>query len=70
MFQGFELIGKKKWKEMNLNQKVCALGRAVTVCKYMNHEKIRARMAKTVERVEDVLCGSLAPKPQNKIADS
>ena len=53
MFQGKNLIGDIKKK--TLNQKVCGIGRAVTVCKFMNHEKIRARMAKTVEKIEAVL---------------
>lgn len=45
------------FEKKNLNQQVCSLARAVTVCKYMNHKKIRERMVKTVERIEEVLCG-------------
>lgn len=55
MFQGNNIIGN--FEKKNLNQQVCSLSRAVTVCMYMNHKKIRERMVKTIDRIEEVLCG-------------
>ncbi|PKY02708.1 hypothetical protein P168DRAFT_239504 [Aspergillus campestris IBT 28561] len=55
MFQGNNMIGD--FEKKKLNQQVCSLSRAVTVCMYMNHKKIRERMVKTIGRIEEVLCG-------------
>jgi hypothetical protein len=55
MFAGNDIDAKFKTSEKNTNQRVCSLGRIVTVCQYMNYGEIRTRMKATVTAIESLL---------------
>lgn len=55
MFAGNDIDGKFKTSEKNINQRVCSLGRIVTICQYMNHEEIRTRMKATIAAIDGLL---------------
>jgi hypothetical protein len=55
MFNGNNIDAKFKTSEKNNNQRVCSLGRIVTICQYMNHPEIRTRMKTTISGIEGVL---------------
>jgi L-lactate permease len=55
MFAGYDLDAKFKTSAKNTNQRVCSLGRIVTICQYMNYGEIRTRMKTTIAAIDGLL---------------
>jgi len=54
-FAGSDIYEKSKFDGLGLDKQICAIGRVVAICRYMNKKEVQRRLENTITGIEGLL---------------